>query len=152
MAAHAFRTGSMQEAAKAALDLGPGGGPLVADMVAKFLERRDYVLSRLDAIPGLRVAAPDGAFYVLPDCSALVGPDVEADGFGALPDADALCQYLLEVGHVACVPGDAFGAPQCLRISYAASQEVLAEAFDRIERCLSPAALRRGNLPAADTT
>lgn len=54
---------------------------------------QDYVMERLQRIEGVRVAAPDGAFYVLPDLSAFFGPDVHADDFGPIPDADTLCRY-----------------------------------------------------------
>jgi aspartate/methionine/tyrosine aminotransferase len=136
----------MQEAATAALHLGPKGGEPVAEMVAEFRRRRDFMVQRLQGIDGLHVAPPDGAFYVLPECSAFFGDGVEAEGFGPVPDVDALCSYLLKVGLVACVPGSAFGAPSCLRISYAASMADLVKAADRIESCLSPKRLRRGCL------
>eukprot|EP00884_Botryococcus_braunii_P002711 jgi/Botrbrau1/12440/Bobra.0094s0009.1 len=135
-----------QHAAVAALHMGPHGGPLVAKMVDAFRERKDVVAERLRAIPGVVLAEPQGAFYVFPQVSALVGPGVEACGFGPLPDVDALCRYLLEVAHVAVVPGDAFGAPDCLRISYAASMDSLTTALDRIQNALSPEAVSR---PAA---
>ncbi|KAK9905854.1 hypothetical protein WJX75_007613 [Coccomyxa subellipsoidea] len=137
-----------QHAALAALALGPAGGQPVAAMRAAFLERRDYVMERLQRIEGVRVAAPDGAFYVLPDLSAFFGPDVHADEFGLIPDADTLCRYILEKGNVALVPGDAFGAPDCLRISYAASLETLQKALDRMESVLTSPALHRPALAA----
>ena len=87
-------------------------------------------------LPGLSVVNPQGAFYVLPDFSAFYGPEVSAQGFGDIPDGDTLCRYLLEVAHVALVPGEAFGVPECLRISYAASMDTLTEALDRIEAAL----------------
>jgi aspartate/glutamate/aspartate-prephenate aminotransferase len=79
-----------------------------------------------------------GAFYVLPDMSAFFGPCVEAKGYGPIPDADALAMYLIQQAHVALVPGDAFGAPACIRISYAASMATLKEALDRLVRALQP--------------
>ena len=133
----------VQEASVAALRLGPHGGEPVAHMVEEFQRRRDYIVGRLQAMEGLRVATPQGAFYVLPDCAACMGEGAHAEGWGPVPDADALCRYLLEVGRVACVPGTAFGAPQCIRISYAASLKELEEAADRIERCLDASRLRR---------
>lgn len=81
-----------QKAAVAALALGPRGGPHVAKMIEAFRERRDYVVQRLQAIPGVRLAAPQGAFYVLPDMTAFFGPGVEAKNFGPVPDCDALCR------------------------------------------------------------
>lgn len=127
-----------QRASLAALALGPAGGPAVAEMVAAFRARRDYVAARIRAWPGVTLAPPDGAFYVMPDVSAYCGPAAAAPGFGPLPDADTLCRYLLEHALVALVPGEAFGAPGTLRISYAASMDTLTEALDRVE-----AALRR---------
>lgn len=127
----------MQAAAQAALELGHAGGQPVADMLEEFQKRRDYVVGRLRAVPGLTVVEPQGAFYVLPDFSAFYGPGIAAEGFGEIPDGDTLCRYLLEVAHVALVPGEAFGMPQCLRISYAASMETLTAALDRIEQALS---------------
>jgi hypothetical protein len=79
-----------------------------------------------------------GAFYVLPDMSAFFGPGVEAKGYGPIPDADALAMYLIQQAHVALVPGDAFGAPDCIRVSYAASMATLKEALDRLVRALQP--------------
>lgn len=79
-----------------------------------------------------------GAFYVLPDMSQFFGPGVEAKEYGPVPDADALAMYLIQQAHVALVPGDAFGAPNCIRISYAASMATLKEALDRLERALQP--------------
>lgn len=126
-----------QEAGLAALALGEGGGEPVANMVAAFLRRRDRVSDRLRAAhPGIKLAAPEGAFYLFPDVSALVGPGCEAKDFGPVEDADELCRYLLEKAQVALVPGSAFGTPECVRISYAASDETLDEALDRIEKAL----------------
>jgi bifunctional aspartate aminotransferase and glutamate/aspartate-prephenate aminotransferase len=127
----------------AALELGPGGGEPVAAMVKEFEQRKDYVMSRLRATEGLTTIEPEGAFYVLPDCSQYMGAGVHADDFGSVPDADALCRYLLEVAHVACVPGDAFGVPQCIRISYAASMAILEEALDRLTKFMAPDVFHR---------
>ena len=128
-----------QHAGVAALGLGRGGGAPVAAMVAAFQERRDYVVARLRSIPGVSLPhAPAGAFYALPDVSGLVGPGAEGGGgFGPVPDGDALCRYLLEKALVALVPGDAFGAPSCVRLSYAASLDTLKAALDRVAAALS---------------
>jgi len=127
-----------QHAALAALALGPGGGAPVAKMVEAFRERRDMIVAKLRAIPGVKLAAPDGAFYVLPEMSAFFGPGAHAAGFGDVPDSDTFCRYLIEKANVAVVPGDAFGAPSCIRISYAASIETLTRAMDRIVAALDP--------------
>lgn len=126
-----------QHAAVAALEMGTHGGPLVGDMIVAFQERRDYVVQRLQEIPGVIISPPDGAFYVLPDFSNFIGEGASAEGFGPVPDVDALARYLIEKAHVALVPGDAFGAPTCIRISYAASMESLKEALDRMTRALA---------------
>lgn len=123
-----------QHAAVTALDMGSHGGPLVGEMVKAFQERREYITSRLQAMPGVWLTLPRGAFYVLPDVSAFLGKN--AQGFGPVADVDALCRYLIEVANVALVPGDAFGADPCIRISYAASMETLEKAMDRMEKAL----------------
>ena len=84
----------------------------------------------------LTVCPAQGAFYVMPDLSAYTGAGVEAPGWGPVPDTDALCMFVLERGLVACVPGEAFGCPGTLRISYACSLETLTTALDRIEGAL----------------
>ncbi|KAJ9530043.1 hypothetical protein QJQ45_023324 [Haematococcus lacustris] len=127
-----------QHAGVTALQLGPGGGQPVQDMLHAFRQRRDMIVSRLRAIPGVKLAEPQGAFYVLPEMSAFFGPGCEAKGWGHVPDSDAFCRYLIERAHVAVVPGDAFGADACIRISYAASLETLTAAMDRIAAALSP--------------
>ena len=81
-----------QEASCAALGLGKAGGEPVADMVVQFQERRDYIMQRLQSIPDLSIAEPQGAFYVLPDVSAYFGDSVLADNFGPVPDCDTLCR------------------------------------------------------------
>ena len=116
-----------QRAGQAALkmDMQP-----VYDMVSAFHERRDYVLGRLDALPGITCPTPEGAFYLFPDVSALFGTTTP-DG-SSIEDSNDLCMYLLEQHHVALVPGEAFGDPNGLRISYASSMSDLETALDRI--------------------
>ena len=135
-----------QHAGLAALEkLGPGGGQPVAEMVAAFRARRDFVCARLRSIPGISLPSdPAGAFYALFDVSALVGDGASAAGFGPVPDADALCRYLVEKAGVALVPGDAFGAPTCVRLSYAAGLETLGSALDRVEAALKEGVYTRG--------
>lgn len=136
----------MQEASCAALALGKGGGEPVAHMVAEFQERRNFIVGRLKRLPGMKIAEPQGAFYVLPDVTAYFGPGVHADGFGDVADASELCRYLIEQAHVALVPGDAFGAPNCIRISYAASIETLGKAMDRLDKFLDPSVFHSSKL------
>ncbi len=120
-----------QKAAGAAVLGDPSG---VKDMVELFRKRRDLVVSGLSAIPGLRTNNPPGAFYVLPDISSFIG---KSDGKSKIQSSGDLVMYLLNVGHVALVSGDAFGAPGCLRISYSTSEEILKKAIDRIAEALS---------------
>lgn len=125
-----------QHAAVTALGLGPGGGPPVAAMVAAFRDRRDFLCKALKRIPGVQLDEPAGAFYMFPDVSEFFGPETSADQFGPVPDVDSLCRYLIQSVGLALVPGDAFGAASCLRISYAASMETLEDAAQRLARGL----------------
>ncbi|MEM1126336.1 MAG: pyridoxal phosphate-dependent aminotransferase [Bacteroidota bacterium] len=120
-----------QRAGEAALtmDLAP-----VRAMRDAFRARRDYVLGRLRNIDGVQCPTPEGAFYLFPDVSAYLGRTAP-DG-RAIETSEDLCFYLLEVHHIAMVPGHAFGSPGGLRLSYAASMEDLTEALDRLERGL----------------
>ncbi|MCA0269113.1 MAG: pyridoxal phosphate-dependent aminotransferase [Bacteroidetes bacterium] len=106
----------------------------VDEMVAAFRERRDFLIGRLSALNGLVLPRPEGAFYLFPDVSNYFG-SVSPKG-RVIEGADELAYYLLEDAHVALVPGDGFGAPNGIRLSYAASMENLAEAADRIEAAL----------------
>ncbi|KAA6316901.1 Aspartate aminotransferase, partial [termite gut metagenome] len=84
--------------------------------------------------PGFEVNIPQGAFYLFPKCSSYFG---KSAGERKITNATDLVMYLLEVGHVACVGGDAFGAPEYIRISYATADENIAEAMQRIKKGLS---------------
>lgn len=127
-----------QRAGVAALGLGKAGGAPVAGMVAAFRARRDYVASRIAAWPGAVMPLPDGAFYALPHLGAYTGPTARAPGYeGPIETTDDLCAYLLRTSLVALVPGEAFGAPGTVRLSYAASDEVLRTALDRVEAALA---------------
>jgi len=124
-----------QKAGLAALQMDKGP---IREMVAAFRQRRDFVLERLQAIDGITCPKPEGAFYLFPQVSAFYGR--RAPDGRTITDSESLCLYLLEQCHVALVPGQAFGDPNGVRISYAASMENLAEAMRRIEAGL--AALR----------
>jgi aspartate aminotransferase len=106
----------------------------IQDMVKAFKERRDFALSILRKIPGLRTNVPDGAFYLFPDVTAYYG---KTSGTAVIHSGSDLCDYLLNTAHVAIVPGAAFGSPDCIRISYATSMDSLKEAFDRIRNALA---------------
>lgn len=98
-----------------------------------FQQRRDLVLKLLSEIPGLKLNHPKGAFYVFPDLSSYFGKSYNGT---VLKDADDICDYLLLEAHVAVVSGGAFGAMDCFRLSYAASEEQLIEAIKRIKKAL----------------
>ncbi len=102
-------------------------------MVDAFHKRRDLVIGLINDIPGLKVNVPEGAFYVFPDVSSYFGKTL--NGY-EIKDANDLSMYLLEFANVATVTGDAFGNPNCIRLSYATSEEVLVEAFRRIKEAL----------------
>jgi aspartate/methionine/tyrosine aminotransferase len=99
-------------------------------MVAAFRRRRDFLLGRLQELPGVRCPKPEGAFYLFPDVAAYFGRT--APGGAVIEGSEALCEYLLDAHHVALVPGSAFGADNGVRVSYAASMDDLARAADRI--------------------
>lgn len=121
-----------QKAGIAALEM---DGSYVDDMVYAFRKRRDFMLDRLQDIPGVHCPRPEGAFYLFPDISHYLGSRT-ADGT-AIRTSEDLCFYLLEKHHVALVHGEAFGSPDGLRISYAASMDDLVEAMNRFEAGLS---------------
>ena len=120
-----------QKAAIAAMNADP---QILNDMISAFKSRRGLVLDALAEMPGIKTNHPGGAFYVFPDCSAYFG---KTNGSVTINDANDLCLYLLEEALVALVTGDAFGDPNCFRISYAASEETLKEAMHRIKAALS---------------
>lgn len=124
-----------QKGGLAALELGYAGGEHVAVMVKAFRERRDFLVEKLQALDGVKLSVPQGAFYLFPDFSAYFG--TEAEGFGKIHDAETLCKFFLEKAQVALVPGDAFGNSNCIRISYAASLESLQLAMESLEKALS---------------
>jgi aspartate aminotransferase len=98
-----------------------------------FRRRRDLICGLLGKIEGLRVRIPQGAFYVMPDVTHFLG---KSDGQSLVKDSDDLALYLLDKARVAVVGGSAFGAPDCIRISYAASDENIIEAVRRIKGAL----------------
>ena len=119
-----------QKAAEAAYR---GGQACVEEMRLAFERRRDLIVKLCKEIPGLEVNVPQGAFYLFPRCSSFFG---KSFGDRKINNADDLAMYLLEVGHVACVSGAAFGDPDCFRMSYATSDENIVEAIRRIKEAL----------------
>ena len=102
-------------------------------MIDEFQVRRELIIELLSAIPGFRLNQPAGAFYVFPDVSNYFGKTL---GGKTINDASDFALYLLEEAHVATVTGDAFGNGNCIRISYAASQDSIKEAIARIAKAL----------------
>lgn len=112
------------------------GGPQyeVSRMLAEFQKRRNYVLNKLQAIPNLSCAKPDGAFYVFPNVSSYFDKEYEGT---IIRNSYGMAYYLLKYANVAVVPGDAFGADQFIRISYATSMENLEKGMNRIVEAFS---------------
>ncbi len=123
-------TGIAQRAALAGIS--GDQAPSVA-MTEAYLSRRDLVLGLLRDIPGIKTHVPEGAFYFFPDVTAFFGKS--AHGY-TIANADDLCLYLLAIANVSLVTGGAFGAPSCVRLSYAASEEDLVEALKRMKKAL----------------
>ncbi len=127
-------SGATSIAMRAALEALTGDQSCVTEMRDAFLRRRDLILGHIAQIKGVRCPKPGGAFYVFPDFSSYIGKSV--NGKKIETDMD-LCIYLLEVGHIATVPGSAFGADGCVRISYANSDENLEKAMQRLKDALA---------------
>ena len=119
-----------QKATIAAMHADP---KILDEMIGAFKSRRKLVLDALAEIPGLISNKPGGAFYVFPNVSSFFGKSYNGR---IISNSDELCMYLLEEGLVALVGGDAFGDPNCMRISYAASEKTLTEAMKRIKNAL----------------
>lgn len=122
-----------QYAAIEAMMTDPKTSMEIREMVFTFRKRRNKMLEILNTIPGLKTHVPKGAFYFFPDVTSYFGKSYHGN---VIKNAGDLTSYLLDVAHVALVPGDAFGDPNCIRISYAASMEQLLEALDRIKKAL----------------
>lgn len=129
-----YTSGPCSIAQKAAEAAYTGDQSCIATMREAFLRRKNLVVGLARQIPGLKVNDPEGAFYIFPDCSSYFGKSFNGK---ILKDAGELAMYLLEEGHVACVGGGAFGAPDCLRFSYATSDENLVKAFAWIKEALA---------------
>ncbi len=106
----------------------------VEQMRVAFERRRDLIVELTRSIPGLEVNVPEGAFYVFPKCSSFFG---KSDGQTTISGAGDFALYLLEKAHVATVGGDAFGDPDCFRMSYATSEDNIREALGRIKDALA---------------
>ena len=120
-----------QKAAEAAF---AGPQQCVEDMRQAFERRKNLIVKLAKEIPGLEVNDPQGAFYLFPKCSSYFG---KKDGDRVINNSTDFAMYLLEVGHVATVGGDAFGSPECFRMSYATSDENIVESMKRIKETLA---------------
>jgi aspartate aminotransferase len=123
-----------QYAAIEAMLTDPADNAQIQEMIATFKSRKDKMLDLIRTIPGLKTHNPRGAFYFFPDVTSYYGKS--ADGF-TVNNACDLANYLLDKANVAVVPGDAFGNPDCIRISYATSMDLLIKAVDRIKAKLA---------------
>ena len=129
-----FTSGASSISQRAALAAVSEDPKVVIPMKNAFLERRNYMIKELRSISGFNINEPEGAFYLFPDVSAFFGKEFKGN---KITNADELCLFLLEEAKVALVTGNAFGSPNCIRISYAASMEELKEAIGRIKNAIS---------------
>ncbi len=129
-----YTSGPCSVSQKAALEAYIASQACVEEMRQAFERRRNLIVELAKDIPGLEVNVPQGAFYLFPKCSSFYG---KTDGQYTINTSSDLAMYLLEVGHVATVGGDAFGDPDCFRMSYATSDDNIREALRRIKECLA---------------
>lgn len=129
-----YTSGPSSISQKAALAAYTGDQTCVETMRQAFQRRKNLIVNLLDNIPDLKVNDPMGAFYIFPQCDSYFG---KSHNGKIIKNAFDLAMYLLEEGHVACVGGAAFGAPTCIRLSYATSEENIAKAINRIKEALA---------------
>ena len=129
-----YTSGPCSVSQKAAEGAWRGPQECVEVMRQAFERRRNLLVKLMSEIPGLEVAVPEGAFYLFPKCSSYFG---KTDGTRVIKTSTDFAMYLLEVGHVATVGGDAFGAPEYFRLSYATSEAQIEEAAKRIAKALA---------------
>ncbi len=129
-----YTSGASSIAQKAATEAFAGDQACVETMRQAFLHRRNLVVEMASQIEGFRLNIPQGAFYLFPEVSYYIG---KRYGERIINSSSDLAMFILEEGHVATVAGDAFGSPNCLRFSYATSEENLIEALHRIKRTLA---------------
>ncbi len=127
-------TGPTTFAQKAAVTALNSNQDCVKEMNKAFQRRRDLIIELLKSVDGMKTSVPDGAFYVFPDISSYFG---KSYGDRKIENSTDFCMYLLEIAHIATVPGEAFGEPSCFRISYATSDENISRAIDRMKSALN---------------
>lgn len=133
-----YTSGPCSVSQKAAEIAFAGSQDCVETMRQAFERRRDLIVRLAKEISGLEVNKPQGAFYLFPKCSSYFGKKATVDGKEyVINNSTDFAMYVLEVGHVATVGGDAFGSPECFRMSYATSDENIVEALTRIKNCLA---------------
>lgn len=128
-----YTSGPSSISQKASLAAYTGDQSCVGEMRVAFERRRNLIVELLGQISGFKVNNPMGAFYIFPDCTGYLGRSYNGKKIETATD---LAMYMLEEAHVACVGGDAFGAPGCIRLSYATSDENITEAVARIKKAL----------------
>ena len=129
-----FTSGPCSVSQRAALAALTSGNSFPIEMNKAFKTRRDLVLQGLSEIPELKLTVPQGAFYLFPDVSAYFG---KSDGETVINNCNDVSLYLLAKAYVATVPGDAFGEPNCIRLSYAASDEKLKKAMAQMKEAFA---------------
>ncbi len=129
-----YTSGPCSVSQMAAVEAYTASQDCVEEMRKAFERRRDLIVSLAKDIPGLEVNVPEGAFYLFPKCSSFFG---KTDGTHTINNSTDFALYLLEVGHVATVAGDAFGDPECFRMSYATSDDNIREAMARIKAAVA---------------
>ena len=129
-----YTSGPCSVSQVAATEAFAGPQDCVEEMRQAFERRKNLIVELTKQISGLEVNNPTGAFYLFPKCSSYFG---KTDGTHVINNSMDLAMYLLEVGHVATVGGDAFGSPECFRMSYATSDENIVEAIRRIKEALA---------------
>ena len=123
-----------QAASLEAMKMSPENSEEIQTMLKAFRNRRDMFFELLSEIPGIKLSKPAGAFYMFPEIKSFFG---KTDGETTINNSDDLCLYLLDKAHVACVGGAAFGNDECIRLSYATSEDKLRDAAARIKEALS---------------
>jgi len=129
-----YTSGPCSIAQKAAEEAYVGDQACIATMRTAFEKRRDLIVDLMKDIPGVKMNIPGGAFYVFPEVDCYFGKSFNGK---KVENAGDLAMYLLEEGYVACVGGDAFGSPKCIRLSYATSDENIVEAVKRVKAALA---------------
>lgn len=129
-----FTSASSAISQRAAIEALNTQAPAAKQMCQTYLNRRNLLIEALSEMKELKISIPDGAFYLFPNIKAFFGRCSAAGK--RINDSNDLCEYLLESAHVACVSGEAFGDPECIRLSYATSDELLTEAAKRIKLAL----------------